>query len=146
MPAALGVCDEKALVTRADWIAAYRHLTVDDLAQAARWTRTTGECHQVSMVLTQVTGPKPMRPTTEQARVLIGVHNDLNRRRRQLAEAEKTAEELAADHARREAEVDETRRITDARRRAGREAYATDKARRGGYLMPHERDWLRTPA
>lgn len=149
LPPSLGHSTRKRLLTRGDWVAAYDHLTLTDLEQAAAWTRTVAECHQVATVVSQTMGPKPLTPparrTSEQTR-LVDLHDFLNARRRHLAEVEKTTEEQAADQATRERDAEAYRRITDARRRAGREAYATDKARRGEYLMPHERDWLRTPA
>lgn len=128
--------DTPRLVSRDDWQASFGHLTAHDLLQAAAWTRTVAECHQVGYLASVVLGPG----NTRQADQLLA------RRRNVLARAERTPEEVEAAAARREAQQLEDARVLAARTATARLNRALDRRTRGAYLMPHERELLDTHA
>ena len=131
LPPSLGVAVQQP-VSRDDWAAAYGHLTVDDLVLAARWTQSTGECHQVGLVASIVLGPQGKRP----------VDDAIKARRPKLVAAERTEQERAENHARRDAADAEHARIIRADREDRRRSRIHERRRHGGYLTPWERQLI----
>jgi hypothetical protein len=136
----------RVLVTLDDKAAAFAHLNALDFGRAAKWCRTVAETHQVGMLMGLVLGPPPLRPKTPDQVIHKAADEALNRRRKQLRLAELTPEERAEREAKRLAEEDELIRIRSARGRQARIDRAQDRANRGQYLMPHERDLLQKQA
>lgn len=134
LPPALG-SDVKQLITRDDWATAYGHLVVDDLALAASWSRTVAETYTVATVASIVLGGMPHTQAVD--RVVLA-------RRRVLAAAERTPEEIAAVQRDRETQQHNDALIAAGRRRDAAINRAVERRSRGGYLMPHERDLLDT--
>lgn len=130
----------RPLVSREDFIEAFGHLELEDLALAARWTRTVDETYGVGFLASYLFGPAGEHPAPaadwqQLERLIVD-------RRRYLANRERTPEEQAALAARREADLAETAAI---RQRAIRERridvaiYRRDHAK---YLTPAERELL----
>lgn len=142
-PAVLGHDHPHPLVTRADEVATYAHLQPVDLAIAADRCATVDETHQVGRVVQQQLGPKPhqapARRTHAQA-LAVDVHERVVQRRRYLAARERTAEQVAADTARRDGWQHDSDRIAAARREQLATEHAQEKARQGRYLTPRERE------
>lgn len=144
LPARLGG-GSGALVTRDDWIAAYSDLTVADLGLATAWARTVEETHQVSTVLSQIHGPKPLRPARDRTPAeeeLVAAYDAVNARRRRLTVAAMTDDEREAVRAARETELFNRRLTERQRRKAIAIEKAQERARTGSYLFPHERQLL----
>ena len=128
-------------ISRDQWLAAYRHVTLADLATATALATTSDETHRVGFIAGLVHGPSPVRRprdlTKLQAR--FDLEQEILRRRRHLRTAERTPEEIAADAMRREAEDHNNALIAKARRKEDRHARALDRMNRGQYLAPWER-------
>ncbi|WGL50672.1 hypothetical protein P5P86_11925 [Nocardioides sp. BP30] len=132
----------RVLVAFDDMAAAFAHLTPADFETAARWCRTVDETYQVGTLSGLVLGPVPLVARTEEQRVRKRVDEVLLKRRNRLRNAELSPEERADRAARRELEADERARVQAARARADRIARANDRANRGQYLMPSQRELL----
>lgn len=134
------------LVSRDDHLAAYDGLTVEDLRIAAAWARTIDETHEVGYLAQLLHGGTPLlRPKTAGAALdLYELHAAIVGRRRQLESAALTDEQRAERAAARQAETDQRRLVEAGRRRQAAVDRANDRANRGAYLMPHERELLRT--
>lgn len=134
----------RVLVTFDEKAAAFEHLTPLDFAKAALWCQSVEETHQLGMLMGLVLDPAPLRKpeagTCEHLHWLAD--RALMKRRSHLRERELTPEERAAQAFRSEIETEEQIRINAARTRQARIDRAQDRARRGQYLMPHERELL----
>lgn len=132
--------------TRSQSVAAYHHLTLDDLVTASRWCRTTAEHHQVDRVLLQQFGPRPMGARYEKRaparQVLWDAHESVDRDRRRLVAEERTEDERAANHEAAAVEASDRRRTRKSRNHLAEAERARRRADRGDYLTPHERDLL----
>jgi len=128
------------LVSRDEWIAAFKHLTLADFVQAVPWTRTVEETHQVSFLASYVLGPGGAHPAApadwRQLQDLIVA------RRQRLTALDRTPEEREAIARQREADADDVARVRAARSRQAAYDRALDRRLRGQYLMPHERKLL----
>jgi hypothetical protein len=134
----------RVLVTFDDKAAAFEHLTALDFAKAALWCQTVQETHQLGTLMSLVLGTEPLRkpePGTCKYMHWLAVRA-LIKRRAYLRERELSPEQRAERDARAAADNDEQIRIQAARTRQARIDRAQDRARRGQYLMPHERELL----
>lgn len=136
LPARLGSTQQ--LVTRDDWIEMFADLTVADLHLAARWARTVDETYQVMRLLGCLHGPKPPRGP------LADAYDQVTKRRHKLTLAAMTDDERAAVHAARDTEAFNRRLAERTRRCDIAVERAQDRARRGRFLTPHERELLDT--
>lgn len=137
------------LVSRDDWVQAFRSLTVADLAQAARWCRSVDETHQVATLASRLFGPPLLhvkRPTVQQSELvrlddlILTVRRDREIRDRTPADLLRLEGERAAAHDAAAASL----RIAEARRQEDRLSRAVASARRGGYVMPWDRDLIKS--
>lgn len=135
LPVSLGTAVDE-LRTRDHDIAAYGHLTADDLTIAASWCRTVEETHQVGRIGLIVLGPAPIRRDTPVA----AFESTLIARRKSLAAAALSPEEREAAVAAREADVAKSARVNAGRAKQAVIDRITDRANRGHYLLPHERE------
>ena len=134
LPVALGRATAVP-VTQDDYADVFAHLTVDDLALAGAWARTVDETYEVGNVLTLVHG-------YAMAGHLGQVHDQLNRRRRDLANRERTPEERDAAAARAAQRIEDDARALAAARLGSGRARALDRQNRGAYLTPRERQLI----
>lgn len=140
----LGVA-ERQPVSREDWVAAYSHLTVADLAQAARWTQDVEETHQVGRILLMVHGPAPIRRPAEgtAAAERWALEQEIHARRTHLTLRSLTPEQHAEIEAAKQDAAIDRRRIESQRRRDHARDRALDRANRGQYRTTWEREHLK---
>lgn len=143
LPAALGRSAEvDGFVRMDDWKRTYADLTPGMFEQAGRWARTVEESHQIGMVASLVHGEKPRAPRVRlnPAQVqLADMHAAIEARRRDLVAAERSPEERATNERVRQLEAHDRQRTREARTQEAARTRAQDRARRGRYLAPWER-------
>lgn len=144
LPACLGR-EVPRLVTQDEWAEAYAHLTVADLVQVTTWCRTVDETHQVGRLAMLLFRPAPPRrdlATDAHAAEVYDLDRYITQRRRALAAAQVTPEELEERARAAEVEAAQDRLLRESRRRGDRVARIQERAARGAYLMAHERELL----
>lgn len=122
----------------------FANVTVDDLTVAAGWCLTVDETHEVSRVASIVHGTPPVRrpTTTGRALELWVLEQTLLDRRRRLRLTEMSPEEHAAVLDQREGRRAHADAMAASYRHEHAVARAQDRARRGQYLLPHQRDLI----
>ena len=145
LPACWGSAEAR-LVTNDDWAETYAHLTVADLVQVTRWCRTVEETHQVGRLALLLFRPAPARRPADgsHAAEVYDLDRFITQRRRHLALEALTPEELEARARAAEIEASNDQMLRESRARAGRVARVQERAARGHYLLPHERELLGT--
>lgn len=127
--------------------AVYGHLPAEVLEHAARWARTTDECHQIGTTLLTVHGPKPYAPRGRLNKLpnladLWDAHDVLDKRRSRLRIRELDPDTRAQVVADRGAATANARQVDADRRTADRIDHLASRHRKGLYLTPWERDEL----
>lgn len=133
------------LVSRDDWLAAYAHLTVEDLKTAARWACTVDQSHQVGFLAQLLFDPPKRhtrRPLEGHDADVVELHRLIETRRRVLVATERTPEERAHLEQQRADETHNRALADRARRQEAAVDRALERSARGGYLLPHERQLL----
>lgn len=129
-------------VSRDGLIAAYGHLTVDQLRAANALTVTVDESSVVGRVAMAVAGPAGCSPAP--AAEWKRLDDEINVRRRALASAARTPDEIAAAQRDREAGEHNDALAVAGRKRAARLERLQGRAARGQYLTASERALLAT--
>lgn len=127
-----------SLQSRGEFIAAYGHLEPCHLIYAAGLATTVADTHRIGMVAQMLFGPAGVWPLHHDEWAALDA--TIIGRRRALATALRTPEEVEAARRAREIEAYNDELARAGRRRQERVDRIQDRQRRGGYLAPWERE------
>lgn len=120
----------------------YSFLTIPNLHAVLRSCTTVDQTHMVGRLALMLFGPKTMRPPARRSQgqaAVADLHDAIHNTRARLVAETRTPEERAALRQQRDTQVFNDALTARQRKRAAAVDKALERARRGGFLTPYER-------